>query len=120
MNTGVATARRLVAPDVFDALQLGALMAGGIKDGPFWDGSGCPNCVHGIAAYVTDAVEKYDSTRAEVWDNPVSVCLRDLGIGGVESDGACQDINERKGRPLDARVTFEEWCAELGIVRRGS
>ena len=105
---------RVLPPDEYDALELGAEMVGGIRQGLWWDHDGCPNCAHGIAAFVTNAVQ-YGTP--EVHANPVSRALRQVGIGGLDSDWACEAINERKGRDLYTRVTFAEWCKELGVVR---
>lgn len=44
-----------------------------------------------------------------------------IGLTVGENDGAVRTINTRKGMvDKDARVSFEEWAAELGVVRGDS
>jgi len=45
------------------------------------------------------------------------LALIDANIGDHANDVAVSSINERRGRPYNARVPFDAWAKELGVVR---
>jgi hypothetical protein len=98
---------RVLPADVYDTLEFSALVYGGIGR-LYWHERGdvyaAPVCIrgHAITADPTDEVRRV-LDRAEIFCS--------------DSDHAVGVINDRKGRDRSARVAFQEWCAELGIVR---
>jgi hypothetical protein len=103
-----ATAKRVLPADVYDALELAALAFDGIGAGFMYhyNNTDMPCCVHGLAQFACD-------------DMTMNNALFIAGIEGKDNDAAVAAINERKnpGGYTDTNVTFEEWCAELGVVR---
>jgi hypothetical protein len=100
--------QRVLPADVYDTLEFSALVYGGIGAGWTVDSAGIPLCVIGHA----------DQAVEDDWmDGPVVCALWCVGMSGSVNDGAVGRINERKGAPENTRVTFAEWCEELGIVR---
>lgn len=93
------TAKRLLPPEVFDALHLSSLEFGGIGGGDFRDCDGTPLCAYG---HVNDVPGSWATME----------CAR---ISPITNDKAVRAINKRRGAFRYARVTFEEWCAELNI-----
>lgn len=101
---------QIVLPaDVYDTLELSALAYGGVGGGWHFDSREqppTPLCAYGHAAFA-DALPRNDVTRA----------LGDAGIGPFGNDDAVARINERRGKFCYARVSFEEWCQALNVVR---
>lgn len=97
--------KRVLPADVYDTLELSALAYDGIGAGRFCRDN-TPCCVFGHA-YRAVAVGLDVITDA----------LRSAGIGINNNDEAVERINKRKNKPFDTRVSFAEWCAELGVVR---
>lgn len=110
MSTGIA---RVLPADVFDAMEFSALAFGGI--GPFSVMTlRRPCCAYGHAAFVCDVIP-VASCDAKTTD--AGVALASAGITVVINDRAVLAINERAGRPMKRRVSFADWCAELGVER---
>lgn len=112
---------RVLPADVYDTLEFSALVFGGIGAGPIYtnsEGGPCPVCAHGHLqlARGIDGRTALDDFMA---DRGPSRILVDAGIDGGESDVAVVRINTRKGHGTycDGRVSFKDWCAELGVVR---
>lgn len=94
---------RILPADVYDALELSALVYGGIGAGRFREANGVPYCVLGHASDL---------------DVDVHGALRDSGIGVATNDDAVYAINVRRGTGYqDARVSFEDWRTEIGVTR---
>lgn len=105
---------RVLPADVYDTLELSAHVFKGIGAPEVGEYDGgtiiCPICIYGHAAFVTDAFG--------ILRDPIARALDEVGIdGSSDSDEAVYRINARKRRPSTSRVTFPEWCAELGVVR---
>lgn len=115
---------RVLPADVYDFLELSALEFGGIGAGYFGEsyhstrtdiayGLAAPYCVLGHAAAAAPAgtpltgIDQLETTQA----------LRTAGIKTYINDDAVKAINARLGRDDEARVPFEEWARELGVVR---
>ncbi len=112
--------KRVLPADVYDALELSALVHGGIGGGTFgmlgdrpsnsmWESSDCgtPRCIHGHAIWITG--DHFTSIRA---------VISDAEIGMKVNDDAVARINARLGTPdYYTRVPFADWCAELGVER---
>ena len=105
---------RVLPAKVYDALQLSALMYGGIGAGVYTVvNTEVPVCMLGhLGARPNEATTPEAMTM-----------MTRLGFAIWDNDRAVKAINRRKGIPetllsaFEPRVTFEEWCAELGIVR---
>jgi hypothetical protein len=105
MTTSVKPHRVLHA-DVYDTMEFSALVYGGIG-GCYWKSlDGEPWCSHGHAVHATAC----DTT--EVRDE-----LLRVGVGTSANDNAVTAINGRRGTGQNDRVSFQEWCEELGILR---
>lgn len=102
---------RVLPADVYDTLELSALVWGGIGADAYHDDRGCPLCVYGHAYSAVGPGET--STPASV----LSAFTNSRPISTGNNDHAVHAINRRKGTHLRARVTFEEWCAELNVIR---
>lgn len=101
---------RTLPADVYDALELSALVYGGIGARYFWDESGpsrSPCCIYGHAHALGDNVR-----ADEIFD-----AFHATGVSTSASDNAVWVINDRRGT-RNQRISFEDWCAEMG-VRRG-
>lgn len=94
---------RVLPPDVFDALELSALVFGGIGRGQCYnyDGDNAPWCVHGHGKSCGM------NDEGGVW----VPMLDRLGITPHRNDAALSDV------PDDERVTFRQWCKRLNVVR---
>lgn len=91
---------RVLPDDVYHALHFSALAFGGIgKD--HWTLGGVPVCVVG---------------HAELLGPGVIGSLAARGIRETENDLAVADINRRRGKAHNARVTFRQWCKELNVI----
>ena len=105
--------KRVLPADVYDALEMSALAYGGIG-ARHWTDAGStgygadpldvPFCISGHAR----ACDPSRTVNAELHHADISI---------VTNDTAVRAINARKRGPLTARVTFAEWCAELGVER---
>lgn len=106
---------RVLDADVYDALELSAMIYGGIgqpdlfsdiPEGPFT----APVCILGHCEWA-------DPTPN--WRGYVVNAVQDLFTDGAgfNSDNAVIAINRRRGRPEETRVPFAEWCHETGVVR---
>jgi hypothetical protein len=106
---GGMTARVLPA-DVYDALELSALVYGGIGAGWYYwppmgvsPGEEIPHCIFGHA----------DACDGEV----IQPALMKVGIDTVVNDDAVHAVQKRKPSMDTPRITFKQWCKELGVVR---
>ncbi len=110
-------AKRIVLPGlVFDALHIAALANGGIGRGVdfmvVFDGEdnlqNCPVCAHGLLRDMGHIVGEDLSSQ-----------LQASGVSRNVNDGAVRAICNRDSGPggYARKVTFEEWCAELNVVR---
>ena len=118
---------RVLAPEVFDTLELTALAFGGIGRGEWFarktdtepgDDQNCPVCAHGIALFAEDVKVPQGSTYSDrQTQSAISRALSDAGIGIFTNDDAVSRINDRLGRDGNARVTFEQWATQLNVVR---
>lgn len=114
-------AQRVLPAKVYDALAMSAAMYGGI--GPFWYGVGVGNrryvrpestvpiCYSGhlLCSGVV--------TLAQMQLHAPTMNTAMYGISELENDEAVCSINARRRRDERTRVSFEEWCAELNVVR---
>lgn len=114
--------QRVLPADVYDTLEFSSLAFGGIGGGYLTEeqrrgeydsspASATPFCVIGHAGV---------ATQASYWFNPITEALNKafLSIPAVENNLAVKKINERRHAKDDrARVTFRQWCKELGVVR---
>ncbi len=99
---------RRMASDLYHALHFSSLAYGGIGGGVFSDMKGNPVCVVGHWGRLFGPGPLIH-TRKTV--------LLPSGTGISANDIAVRAVNERKGnKNRDARITFEEWCAELNVV----
>lgn len=98
---------RVLPPDVFDTLEFVAEVHGGVGGGRFNDSGGNPLCIIGLRNFaitpdeVAEWCELGNRARFTVLNN----------------DRAVYAINERLGNAPCNRVTFAQWCEELGVVR---
>lgn len=107
-----------IPADIYDTLELSALAFGGIGAGTFTsldDAGLVPFCALGHLGSGTSIGYEHDYRAARV-------ALREaFGEAGytvtMANDAAVREINLRKGNPTAVRVTFEEWCEELNVVR---
>lgn len=108
---------RVLPADVYDTLEFSALAFEGIgswnvyaRPAPSLPAD--PNytcCIIGHAIVAAD-----DDSQ----DNPIVRTLDTAQIDVIKNDKAVNEINQRKGvSDLDARITFQEWCKELNVVR---
>ena len=102
-----APVKRVLPADVYDALEFSALVEDGIGAGRKFVVSTVgrvPYCIYGHA----------NALCGECGD-----ALRAAGIRAIgDNDRAVADINARKRTGnRDARVSFADWCAELGVER---
>jgi hypothetical protein len=107
---------------LFDELKRRADAAGGVGYGTCGvSGDALPSCIGDIAAQIDgykNLVLAHDEFTNETRAPSVLALVQALGNGfGSKNDDAVGDINERKGASIDARVTFDELAAELGLVR---
>lgn len=95
--------------DEYDTLELMAYVFGGIGGGLnyiYTKYETVPICKAGMADFASD----FDFTLN------ASLCFAGLTAG--QNDRAVSAINKRKNNPdWSARVSFEEYCAELNIMR---
>jgi hypothetical protein len=103
---------RVLPADVYDTLELSALVFDGIgrlrlRNG---DRGDRPCCIHGHA---------YASEHQYGWgmEGEMSSSLFSAQVSTYVNDDAVAAINKRKHLPFDTRVSFPDWCAELDIVR---
>lgn len=113
---------RVLPADVFDAIELEALVYGGIGAGLFFkeiirDDGGLnehvPYCVWGMQSDLEET-----STINII--NPiteVAIALRSVGIGTGTNDSAVTKVNARRHRPVLNRISFKSWAEELNVVR---
>jgi hypothetical protein len=103
---------RVLPADVYDALELSAEAYGGIGAGQ-WHKNDCPICFVGHV-YYAGISETCDIDPQWLRD---AMLLHDDSLEGL-SDRAVRAINARNGiEDRESRVSFADWCAELGIVR---
>lgn len=118
-------------PDYYDALELGAHLAGGVRPGPFWgytdeNDERVPFCLHGIAAYVTDRVSQttvvVDGKASEYETihpngDPISKALDRLGITATVSDSTVMDLQRERGLRYGDPIPFLDVMQRIGVVR---
>lgn len=105
---------RVLNADAYDTIELSALANGGIGAMHVFQNHDefRPVCVYGHCSFACN-------TRTA--DTPLFAALRDAGIDSVINDRAVRAINRRnRGRGGNGRVSFSDWCAELGVVRGGA
>lgn len=118
----MSTATKRVLPaDVYDALAASAEMYGGIGYGVVStrQNAGVPVCILGHCRVVDGQPPRPDANDGAA-TKAVVAALTSAGIwimAGEKSDAAVKAINRRNGTPLSVRVSFAEWCAELGVER---
>lgn len=101
----MSTTRTLRAR-TYDTLELASLAFGGIGAG-IGGKTGIPYCVYGFTGIDPKPTHK----------NPMYNDVADV-VTVNENDMAVMAVNSRKGKSdKNARITFAEWCRELGIVR---
>lgn len=107
--------KRVLPADVFDALEFSALVFGGIGAGRFTEGGGlmaarngtaAPICAHGYACFL-DGWTDFGCARA----------LSRVSIGVPANDDAVAHLNGQRGRDSGSRISFADWCRELGVER---
>ena len=118
---------RVLPADVYDTLELAAEAFGGIGGGPFYlDGDvfedsrerlTCPNCAHGLALFAEGLGYARSYHDEEYGLSHLREALDAAGINASENDWGVAQINARKRRDENTRVTFEEWVAQFNIVR---
>lgn len=96
--------QRVLPADVYDTLEFSALAFGGIGAGLWSDNDGQPVCIQGHALV----------------DGSVFSCVSRARLSIVTNDTAVAQINKRRGREPEARVTWKEYTRELNIVRGDS
>jgi hypothetical protein len=109
---------RTLPPDVYDALELSALAFGGIGAGQNaenvsqqgYEPTAIPICIIGHAYGLLGKPE-------DCWNAPALHALRLAGITISVNDPAVVTALQRLNRPVTGRVTFKQWCKELGVVR---
>ena len=105
---------RVLPPDVYDTLELSAYVYGGIGKGRAFasnvvtDDGSPPVCAIGHLR----AAEPERHAQIDL-----ECSLFGSGINAHDNDDAVEEINRRKGSKVYARVSFQEWCEELGVVR---
>lgn len=112
---------RVLPADIYDTLEFSALAFGGIGAGPIFTygprAEPCPVCAHGHLQ-LADGSDAQTAMNRWLDDEGVSATLIKADIWGRDSDLAVEGINLRRDRRnIQARVTFEEWCAALDVVR---
>jgi hypothetical protein len=96
---------RVLPADVYDTLELSAYAFGGI--GGMWPTeNGRPHCAVGHAHFTEWGCGEVCNALKTALEYVANV-----------NDSAVARINARKGADPAARVTFREWCDELGVVR---
>ena len=100
---------RVLPADVYDALELSAEAFGGIGREWYTDMRD-PLCAYGHAAFACDA-DPFDGMVTEI-----GRAISAAGITSTANDEAVLAIAGRHSRPTD-RVSFADWCNELGVVR---
>lgn len=107
---------RPLDPDIYDALELSAMEFGGIgrliayESDSEWDSVVVkPVCLWGHLDYI--------GAYNDLSTNSLSLEKALNGPIVSENDKGVLNINLKKGRDPNARVSFEEWCEYFGIVR---
>lgn len=106
--------KRILPADVYDALELSALAYGGIGAGRWVEdgGAGFGSAPADIPVCASGHAFAADPTN-EMWH-----VLQSADLGIRHNDPAVVRINVRRGNDYSlARVSFAEWCAELGVER---
>lgn len=99
-------------PDAYDTIEMMAYVNGGIGGGRLWR-KGKPCCIYGMILAATpllaDAALLYRALIGSL----------DFNLTPLDSltDRAVIRYNAGKNRPKYARIPFQAWCRELGIVR---
>lgn len=100
---------RVLPAEVYDTLELSAIAFGGIGAGECFVNDE-PYCLAGHFLFAADTESLAPNPMRAALLGPRE-CYADF------NDPAVQRINRRRGAPLNARVSFAEWCAELHVVR---
>ena len=118
---------QIVLPaDVYDTLELSAHVYGGIGAGRFYEykesmfGNSDPIAPMCLVGHIEDvANDDFDNAGNDAVKEIAQIIERELGstVLTVFNDRAVETINKRKNAPDDARVSWEEYCTELNIVR---
>lgn len=107
-------AKRVLPSDVYDTLELSALAFGGIGGGVWYEYEAERDPRTGLSKIVAPvcAIGHWEFARGKY---NRAMALHDITTD--ESDNAVVSINKRRRRDGYQRVTFERWCAELGVER---
>lgn len=109
---------RVLDADVYDALELSALVYGGIGAGSVNEYGEKPFCVLGHIGFAANSDVFVDGAYAAMRAAlGVAFTGREGGLVADVNNDAVRAINRRHGDPQDSRVPFAAWCAELGIMR---
>lgn len=109
----MADTKRVLPADVYDALEFSALAFGGIGAGSYWgecrgEEIDKPMCAIG---------HRWAIAPGEGEDSVTWAAFVSADIEEYVNDAAVRAINARLGKPQDSRVTFEQWCKELNVIR---
>lgn len=114
--TTTAKLVRVLPAEVFDLLNHSAEAFGGIGGNLYSHGSH-PCCALGHAGFL-------DTTDGDLYhgigEGAVSFALAEAGVSSWENDCAVAAINGRRFQHYTNRVSFEDWTAELNVVRGDS
>jgi len=106
-----ATAKPRVLPaDVYDTLELSALAFGGIGRGSYFDEDEnseppvTPCCIHGHGMVAGRLNPPRPWEESQVND---ALWTADIGV----------NTNDSIFQPDETRISFEEWCKRLNVVR---
>lgn len=110
---------RYLSATLYDSIKGSAELHKGIGGGQWNDASGVPLCVHGHIMNLTgaridgDGVAQSPTPLYRQWTHE----LRNQGIEVGLNDWAVMAYNVAHGRPQAQRLTFEEWCEQLHVLR---
>lgn len=101
--------QRVMNARIYDVLEGAVAVGGGIGADYGWDGENDkPLCIYGYTSMLRE--ELFMSIQRE---------LGSLGILPLDSDQAVYAINKRNNPDNPrARVSFQDWCSELNVVRQ--
>src|SRR5687768_6120190 len=112
----------VLPPDVYDALKESAEKFGGIGAGRYWDDRAAPLCIRGHGMTVDGRHELQEDGRVTeaIWF--ATAGSRVALMGGIAcpatwNDAIVGNVNHRKRRIYNARISWAEFCAEGNVVR---
>lgn len=118
---------RVLPADVYDTLHFSALAFGGIGGADLFEEvahsgellhaddarNATPMCILGHAYHAQGMTQDVDGNYKPIGNTPIGLALALAGIGWGENDKA---VRARRAEG-SARITFEQWCYELGVCR---